>query len=87
MTLARHEIVRAYKKGLRRPLEVFLEEVTRTNRFVKKSSLEGPCLVVISGGSARNPYTKMMIISICAYYGLQVKFTNEFSPLNYRYVD
>ncbi|KAK3296446.1 uncharacterized protein B0H64DRAFT_398279 [Chaetomium fimeti] len=77
-TLTVEEIEHAWKRGLRGPLRTAEREISRLVERTKLGVVSQP-LVVVSGGTARNPAVKSRITSLCDAKGVSVVFTDEFN--------
>ena len=73
----------AWRRGLRGPLRTAGREISRLVERMKLGIVERP-LVVISGGTARNPAVKSCLLSLCEVKGLSTVFTDQFNvPIAY----
>ena len=77
ITLERNDIEATWRKGLGRPLKVARREIARLVRLVERECVTAP-LVVVSGGSARNPVVKSQMRKFCQQSGVPVVFTQDF---------
>ncbi|KAK0746876.1 hypothetical protein B0T18DRAFT_466281 [Schizothecium vesticola] len=77
ITLERKAIEDAWQKALSRPLKVARREVARLVSLVESGCVTSP-LVVVSGGSARNPAVKSQMMTLCRQSGVHVVFTHDF---------
>lgn len=78
ITLTLENIEEAWQKGLSRPLETARCEITRLVTLVKRKQISKP-LVVVSGGTARNPAVKSRMLDLCRESGVPVLFTDDFA--------
>ncbi|EAQ88792.1 hypothetical protein CHGG_05411 [Chaetomium globosum CBS 148.51] len=73
----------AWRRGLHGPLRTAGREISRLVERMKLGIVERP-LVVISGGTARNPAVKSRLLSLCEVKGLSTVFTDQFNvPIAY----
>jgi hypothetical protein len=76
----------AWKRGLRGPLRTAEREISRLVERMELGVVSRP-LVVISGGTARNPAVKSRLVYLCEAKGVSVVFTDEFNvPIAYELV-
>jgi len=76
-TLTQANIEAAWRKALNRPLETARREVARLASMVEGGCVTSP-LVVVSGGTCRNPAVKSSMKSLCKEAGVPVVFTEDF---------
>ncbi|KAH6839516.1 hypothetical protein B0I37DRAFT_386622 [Chaetomium sp. MPI-CAGE-AT-0009] len=82
-TMSVEEIEDAWKRGLSGPLRTAKREISRLVEKMKVGVVSRP-LVVVSGGTARNPGVKSHIISLCQAKGVSMVFTDGFNvPIAY----
>lgn len=77
ITLERKDIEATWRKALSRPLKVARQEIVRLVSLVESGCVTSP-LVVVSGGSARNPDVKLRMKTLCRQSGVHVVFTHDF---------
>ena len=77
VTLGSEDIVEAWNKAHDHPLRVAREQIARLVRLVARKRTSKP-LIVVSGGTARNPGVKEQIKKACEAHNLPVLFTDEF---------
>jgi hypothetical protein len=77
ITLTLDSIEDAWQKGLNRPLKTARREIELFARMVDSGVVTNP-LVVVSGGTARNPAVKSRMLALCKENGVPVLFTDDF---------
>jgi hypothetical protein len=77
-TLTQDIIEDAWRKGLERPLETAKHEISRLAKMVRHERVSKP-LVVVSGGTARNPAVKSRMKALCDESGVAILFTDDFA--------
>jgi tRNA A37 threonylcarbamoyltransferase TsaD len=77
-TLTQDIIEDAWRKGLERPLETAKHEISRLVKMVRHERVSKP-LVVVSGGTARNPAVKSRMKALCDESGVAILFTDDFA--------
>ncbi len=77
VTLTLETIEDAWRHGIDRPLRVAAREVARLVRVVDAERVSNP-VVIVSGGTARNPAVKSRMEEICEQHGVPVVFTDDF---------
>jgi hypothetical protein len=86
ITLGPEGIEIAWRRALERPLVVARREIARLVGMVESRCVTSP-LVVVSGGSARNPAVKSRMAALCGQSGVPVVFTDDFDVrITYEYV-
>ncbi|KAK1757090.1 hypothetical protein QBC47DRAFT_378392 [Echria macrotheca] len=78
VTLTTEVITSAWVKALGRPLETARREIARFVSMVESGCVTSP-LVVVSGGTARNPAVKSRMTTLCEQSGIPVVFTSDFA--------
>ncbi len=76
-TLTRDAIDQAWKKGISETLRTARYEILRLLKYAKQGLVSSP-LVVVSGGTARNPAVKSYLTTLCDTAEVSVLFTNDF---------
>jgi hypothetical protein len=76
-TLTREIIEDAWRKGLERPLDTARHEISRLVKMLEHERVSRP-LVVVSGGTARNPAVKSRMMALCEEGGIPILFTDDF---------
>ncbi|KAK1756671.1 hypothetical protein QBC47DRAFT_400302 [Echria macrotheca] len=77
VNLTRKTIEEAWRKGLDRPLDKAQHEISRLVKMEENDRIHA-ALVVVSGGTARNPAVKSRMLEICERRGVPVVFTDDF---------
>jgi hypothetical protein len=77
LTMGLSAIEETWHKGLDRPLETVRRELARMVRMVERGLVTKP-LVVVSGGTARNPAVKSRMLALCERSNVPVIFTDDF---------
>ncbi|KAK3899622.1 hypothetical protein C8A05DRAFT_17963 [Staphylotrichum tortipilum] len=75
-TLTMEEINRAWRKGLSGPLRTARRAISHLLHNMEQEVVSRP-LVVVSGGTARNPAVKSYMAVLCHAEGVPVVFTDE----------
>jgi len=78
VNLTREVMTSAWGKALSRPLETARREIARLVGMVEGGCVTSP-LVVVSGGTARNPAVKSQMETLCKQSGIPVVFTADFA--------
>ncbi len=76
-TLTLNAINQAWREGISEPLRTAERVISRLLRSVEQGVVSMP-LVVVSGGTARNPAVKSHMTTLCFSRGLPVVFTDDF---------
>lgn len=76
-TLTLEDIEQAWRQGLERPLETARREIQRLVKMVRHERVSNP-LVVVSGGTARNPAVRSRMTTLCDEVGIPIIFTDDF---------
>ncbi len=76
-TLTLNAINQAWRKGNSEPLRTAERELSCLLESVEQKLVSKP-LVVVSGGTARNPAVKSHMANLCFMRGLPVVFTDDF---------
>ncbi|KAK4235727.1 hypothetical protein C8A03DRAFT_36422 [Achaetomium macrosporum] len=76
-TLTLEDISQAWEKGLRGPLRTAKREISRLAEKMRQGMVSKP-LVVVSGGTVRNPAVKSHMLALCNAKDIPVVFTDEF---------
>jgi hypothetical protein len=66
----------SWEKGMIYPLQCVQEQLDRLAQMASLGHLSKP-LVVVSGGTSRNPAVKSRLEALCAQRNLPVKFTQD----------
>jgi hypothetical protein len=77
-TFTLEDINQAWEKGLNGPLRTARREISRLVDRLKQGLVSSP-LVVVSGGTARNPAVKSSMLDLCNEKGIRLVFTDEFN--------
>jgi len=77
-TLTLEDIEDAWQKGLKRPLKTAKREIPRLVNMLEEGHVRMP-LVVVSGGTARNPAVKARMLALCQENGIPIVFTDDFN--------
>jgi len=77
VTLGTEVIEANWRKALSRPLETAKREIARLVSMEKSGCVTTP-VVVVSGGSARNPAVKSQMMALCKESGIPAVFTDDF---------
>lgn len=76
-TLTEGDINRAWEQGLSGPLRTAERELSRLVEKLNQGAVSNP-LVVVSGGTARNPTVESFMRAQCSAKNIPVVFTDEF---------